>query len=102
MTSSETPERLGHATSIHGDHLTIFANPFGPGEVAFDDEGGGPYHKVTGCPNCGKHAGEWLDPLAYVGGLNAGRDRNEPCTRACRYQLEWQAEVAARRLTEAS
>jgi hypothetical protein len=94
------PKPIGHAVSADGDHLTLY--PGLPGSavpVAFDDDGCGPYHRISGCPNCGKFAGEWWDPFRYVGSLNAGRDPNEPCSRVCRFQLEWQAEVAARRLT---
>lgn len=96
----DMPKVIGHATSIHGDHLTIFAPFDGVGESAFAEDGSGPYIRIGGCPNCGKHADEWWDGITYAGTLNSGWDPNKPCSRVCQYQLEWQAEIAARRLTE--
>lgn len=51
------------------------------------DAQGNPCIRV-GCPNCGEGAG-WLDPISYSAGLNSGVDAAGPCSRRCRYQLEY-------------
>lgn len=99
MSGDWPPRSIGHATSIDGEPLTIYPGLDGVGQVAFDHNGCGPYLKIVGCPNCGKHAGEWWTQIQYAGWLNSGVNPNEPCSRVCRYQLEWQTELAARRLT---
>lgn len=96
--SRERPRVIGGATAENGASLVIFEDEGLTSGAAFDEEGCGPYVLIVGCPNCHKHAGEWWDPFSYVGALNSGRDPNEPCSRVCRYQLEWQTELAARRL----
>jgi len=100
MTGVEIPRPIGHVVSIHGEPLTVYPSPFGPGEVAFrNEDGAGPYTKMAGCPNCGKHAGEWWDSIDYAGHMNSGYDPNQVCSRVCEYQLEWAAELASRKLT---
>lgn len=97
---SEIPKPIGHVVSEAGEPLTVYADEFSPNGVAFrNGDGAGPYYKVTGCPNCGRHAGEWWSTLALAAHGNAGLDPNAVCSLVCRYQLEHQADVASRRLT---
>lgn len=98
MSDFKPPKVLKHATSIHGDHLTIFEDEHIAVGVGFDDDGSGPYCYVAGCPNCGKDKG-WWDVITHSAHLNSGHNPNDPCSRVCKYQLEWQAELAARKAT---
>jgi hypothetical protein len=95
------PKPIGHAVSVGGDPLTIY-----PGiddlsrPIAFrNTDGAGPYAQMVGCPNCRKYADEWWDSLMYAAAQNSGIDPDAPCSSVCRYQLEYQAELAANRLT---
>lgn len=99
--SNEIPKPIGHAVSEAGEPLTIYPGFDDVGEVAFrNEDGAGPYYRVAGCPNCRKYAGEWWSTLALAAHGNAGLDPNVPCSLICRHQLEYQADLASRRLTD--
>jgi hypothetical protein len=65
------------------------------------DPDGNPLIRLKGCPNCGKGAG-WMNQLTYAGMLNAGRDPDPACNRACRLQAEHAAMLAARNTAKAT
>lgn len=94
------PLSSGGAVAADGTDLVLFTAIDGTSRIGFGPDGEGPYHQIAGCPNCGKLAGEWYSGIAFAAASNSGIDFDGPCSRACRYQLEWQAEIAASELTE--
>lgn len=63
------------------------------------DACGNPMMHTHGCPNCGEGEG-WLTIIEWAAAGNSGRDVDGPCSRRCALQIEWAADVAARRMTE--
>lgn len=64
------------------------------------DELGNPLVEV-GCPNCGKGKGKTMGVIEYAAACNSGRDPSGPCSRRCKLQLEYAAELERQRSANA-
>jgi hypothetical protein len=87
-------------TSFIADASGIDASTIRPAAIVDGqpiDEQGNPFVQITGCPNCAERTGpEWMHPLQYTAEINAGREPNGYCSRACRLQHDYQRELEQR------